>query len=117
MAIRAAGRLYDDFGEIEAGRGNLDAAVALIEKARDLAIKAHGPNHPAVAESLGNLGILSGYRGQVLEGAHSLERALEILEAHADTDPLPLSSALGGLSSVRRMQGRYAEAATLPSAS
>ena len=105
--------LYDDFGEIEAGRGDLAAAVELITRARDLAIKAHGPDHPAVAESLLNLGILSGYAGKPLEGADSLERAVEILEKHADTEQMSLSAALGGLMGVRRFQGRYADAVRL----
>ncbi|MEO6065171.1 MAG: serine/threonine-protein kinase [Lysobacterales bacterium] len=105
--------LFDDFGEVEAGRGDLVAATKLIEKARDLAIKAHGPDHPAVAESLLNLGVLSGYRGEPLAGEEALDRAVAILEKHADTEPVSLSAALSGLVNVRRFQGRYDDAARL----
>ncbi|HVF36157.1 MAG TPA: tetratricopeptide repeat protein, partial [Candidatus Saccharimonadia bacterium] len=105
--------LYDDFGEIEAGRGDLAAATKLIERARELAERAHGPNHPAVAESLLNLGVLAGYRGDPLAGAPLLERAVAILEPYAETESTAYLAALGGLTSVRREQGRIQEAAAL----
>jgi serine/threonine-protein kinase len=98
--------LLDDFGEIEAGRGDLPAAVRLIERALEMAEKAHGPNHPAVAESLLNLGVLAGYRGHAVDGRERLERAVAILEPLADAEHELLASALGGLSAVYHHEGQ-----------
>lgn len=97
--------LLDDFGEIEAGRGDLPAAERLIGRALKVAEQAHGPFHAAVAESLLNLGILAGYRGQPLEGKANLERAVAILEPLADTEYEALGAAYSGLSGVYQHEG------------
>ncbi len=98
--------LLDDFGEIEAGRGDLPAAERLIERALAVAERAHGPDHPAVAESLLNLGVLASYRGHAVEGRARLERAVAILEPLADTEHESLAAALSGLSAVHHQEGR-----------
>lgn len=98
--------LLDDFGEIEAGRGDLAAAERLIERALAMAEKAYGPNHPAVAESLLNLGVLANYRGHAVAGKARLERAIAILEPLAETEHEALGAALSGLSAVYHHEGR-----------
>ncbi|MCK7593071.1 serine/threonine-protein kinase [Pseudomarimonas salicorniae] len=97
--------VLDDFGEIRAGQGRFDEAQALFERALELAEKAHGPNHPAVAESLLNLGALHGYRGDILPGAPHIERAMAILQADHGGQPTVLANAHNVLAAVRSVQG------------
>jgi eukaryotic-like serine/threonine-protein kinase len=105
--------LLDDFGEIEAGRGDLAAGEVLIARALALAEQAHGPDHPAVAESLLNLGVLKGWSGRWLEGEPNLERAIGILRRAGEAERKPLATALGGLAALRQQQGRMSDAIEL----
>ena len=105
--------LLDDFGEITAGKGDFEGARKLFERALALAEKTHGPSHPAVAESLVNLGVIANYQGKPLDGEAWLERAVAILEPYERSEPFSLTSAMGALSNVRREQGRMAEAVAL----
>jgi eukaryotic-like serine/threonine-protein kinase len=105
--------LLDDFGEIRAGQGDLDGATALISRAHDLAVETYGPSHPAVAESLLNLGVLATYRGQPTEGEAPLRRALQILDEHPDAPASMRLAATSGLAGVLHAQGRRSDSLPL----
>lgn len=102
--------VLDDFGEIRTGQGRFDEAQALFEKALQLAEHAHGPDHPAVAESLLNLGALQGYRGDILAGAPFIERAMAILENDHGGQPTLLANGYNVLATLRDVQGDMAAA-------
>ena len=97
--------LIDDFGEITAGKGDFAGAKQLFERSLALAEQTYGPNHPAVAESLVNLGVVSAMQGHVVDGEPLLVRAVAILEPHAASEPFGLANALSALSNVRHEQG------------
>ncbi len=105
--------LLDDFGEIRAGQGDLEGARALIERALALAEATHGPNHPSVAESSLNLGVLSTYEGRFADGEVPLRRALDILHGMPDPPVSMLAAALSGLAGVLHSTGRGDEALPL----
>lgn len=101
--------LLDDFGEIRAGQGDFDGADELFRRALALAEATLGPDHPTVAESALNLGVLAGYRGRALDGQAHLQRAVVILEQH-DDKPDQLAAALSGLANVYHAIGDSARA-------
>jgi serine/threonine-protein kinase len=107
------GDLLDDFGEIVTAKGDFDRAHALFERALANAEKAHGPDDPAVAESLVNLGVLSGYRGHRTEAKPLLERAVAILEKQEPRDPVGLANAYSALAAVMRDEGDLPNATEL----
>lgn len=98
--------LLDDFGEVRSGQGRLDEAEALFRRALALAEATYGPDHPAVAESLVNLVSIEMYRERFLQATGMAQRALAILEKHADTEPLPLVNGLGMMGVIVKTQGQ-----------
>ena len=107
------GELLDDFGEITTTKGEFEKAQALFERALVLAEKTHAADDPAVAETLVNLGVLAGYRGDLLSGKAYLQRAVTILEAHAQDQPSDYANALSALANVLRHEGDAREAARM----
>ena len=105
--------LLDDFGEIRAGQGDFEGSQALFERALALAEETYGPVHPAVAESLLNIGVLATYRGRYADGEAPLRRALAILEPLVETHPKQLLAARSGMAGVLHSMGRQAEALPL----
>ncbi|MCG6118842.1 MAG: serine/threonine-protein kinase [Aquimonas sp.] len=105
-----AADLNDDFGEILASRGRFEEAELRFRRALVLAENAHGPHSAVVAESLVNLSAVMAYRGQPLEGKPYIERAVAILAAHAEEEPLALANARMSLANVRMQEGRAEEA-------
>lgn len=105
--------LLDDFGEITTTKGNFEQAQRLFERALELAEKSHGPNDPAVAESLVNLGVLANYRGESLQGKPRLERAVAILAPHAQELPGEYATALAALAGVVHLEGNLPESARM----
>ncbi len=97
--------VLDDFGEIRAGQGRLDEAQALIERALAAARRAYGGVHPMVAESLLNLGVIQGMRGDPLSGKAYVEQAVAILEKDDGGQPTDLANALSALGRVRQVEG------------
>jgi serine/threonine-protein kinase len=104
------GDLLDDFGEIVTAKGDFEQAQTLFERALANAERAHGPDDPAVAESLINLGVLAAYRGRGAEGRPMLERAAAILESSAGSDPVTLSQVYSALGGVERAAGETSSA-------
>jgi serine/threonine protein kinase len=99
------GDLLDDFGEITTTKGNFEKAQGLFERALALAERTHAADDPAVAETLVNLGVLAGYRGDVLAGKPYLQRAVAILEPHARERPGEYANALSAMSKVLHHEG------------
>lgn len=79
--------LLDDFAEILVAKGRVDEAELRFRLALEQAILAHGEDHPAVAESLENLGVVAIMRGDAGAGRAHIQRALAIRERHAVADP------------------------------
>ncbi len=105
--------LLDDFGEITAAKGKFDEARLLFERALALAEKAHGPDDPAVAETLVNLGVLASYRGEVLAGKPFLVRAVAILAPHEQERPGEYATALSALAGVASHEGNAHESSRM----
>ena len=97
--------LLDDFGEILANQGRFDEAETLFKRALALAEKTHGPDHPAVAESLLNLSVVAHFRGRDDGSKQRLQRAIGIREQSAETDPEALANALSSMAAVQRGEG------------
>jgi serine/threonine protein kinase len=97
--------VFDDFGELRAGQGRFDDALALLGRALAVAEKEYGPDHPVVAETLNNLAAVHNFRGDEVAGAEPLERALRILERDDGGDPVLHANAWNTLAAVRQQQG------------
>ena len=104
------GDLLDDFGEIVTAKGDFEKAQGMFERALANAERAHGPDDPAVAESLVNLAVLADYRGNMAAGRPHLERAVAILEGRPDTDPAALAQVYMSLGALQRNRGDSAGA-------
>ncbi len=102
--------LLDDFGEILAVKGRLAEAETRIRQALGLAIKAHGDQHPAVAESLDNLSFLALMRGDPAEALDYSNRSLPIRQQHRDNDPAAYATAANNLAVANFHSGRLDEA-------
>jgi len=104
------GDLLDDFGEILSNQGEFERAEKMFQRALAIAEKIHGPNDPAVAESLINLAVIADVRGQGGGSKALVERAVAILEAGAATDPEALANAYNALGNIVRNEGDLAGA-------
>ncbi len=81
VALESAARVLELVGVYEQVRGSFRSARELAERAVAISEARHGPEHPDVGRSLGNLGNALEQLGD-LEGARDAqERALRILEA------------------------------------
>lgn len=107
------GELFDDFGEITTTKGDFKRSQDLLERALALAEQTRGADHPAVAESLVNLGVLAFYRGKVLDAKPFLQRAVSILEPHAHNLPSDYANALSALAEAMSQEGNLAESARM----
>jgi len=110
MAIAA---VFQGAGRYLWGRGDLDNARALFERA--LAIReAHlGADHPDTAASLNNLALALRDQGDLDQARTLHERALAIREAHLGTDHPDIATSLNNLAVVLRDQGDLDQARTL----
>ena len=105
--------LLDDFGEILVTKGRFDEARRVLERALELAVATHGEQHPAVAETLLNLAAVENYRGNLIAGKPHVLRAMPILEAFAERDPLNLANGRVTLAAIANAEGRLEEALAL----
>jgi tetratricopeptide (TPR) repeat protein/CHAT domain-containing protein len=74
---------------------------------------AHGPDHPAVATSLGNLAIFLSELGYLDEARTVLARSLAIREKALGADHPDIANTLISIAVVREAQGSYSETETL----
>lgn len=102
--------LWDDFGEIRAGQGRIDDAVALFDKALAAAEKQYGGDHPVVLESLINRGVIEGYRGRILDGAAYIERAMALLDSMPGASPSQRFNTVQAMAAVSEARGKLDQA-------
>ena len=88
----------------------LDEAEPLLLRALDLRRQRLGPNHPDVAATLIEVGLLHERRGRYAEAADANAEAVRILRAHSGADPLLLGNALHGLAFAHMRLRRFPEA-------
>ncbi|MEZ5066899.1 MAG: serine/threonine-protein kinase [bacterium] len=101
--LRVVGGLYDRLGEYP-------AAEELHERALESRLALHGPDHPLVAESLGDLGRARLAQSRYGDADSLFRRALTIHEA-AGADAASMSRAYADLGSAAERLGELAEAA------
>ncbi|MCC5865327.1 MAG: protein kinase [Wenzhouxiangella sp.] len=102
--------LLDDFGEILAVKGRLGEAETRIRQALELAIDAHGDQHPAVAESLDNLSFLALMRGEPEAALGYANRSLPIRQQHRDRDQASYATTANNIAVASYHSGRLDDA-------
>ncbi len=121
LAHAAASRVPDDW-EVQAELSTDDAFVALrrrkykdallgFEKALTLQEEHLGPQHPAVAMTLNNLGVTYTGLGEYENAIARYERSLTLHQSLEGAEHPNTASAEHNLAHVLRKQGRYSEAA------
>jgi eukaryotic-like serine/threonine-protein kinase len=105
--------LLNDFGEIRGSQGDLAVSKALFQRALPLHEQTLPPDSPVLANTLVNLGIIESYMGQELAGKPYLERAVSILERHAETEGDALSNARTALVGIHMAQNELEKALAL----
>ncbi|HKY89671.1 MAG TPA: serine/threonine-protein kinase, partial [Nevskiaceae bacterium] len=110
---RFQGDLLSDLGEIRAGQGDFEGAKAMFERALALHEKSLAPDDPALANTLTNRGVIDSYLYDAAAGIPYLERALRILEPHADTEGEQLAATRSSLSNAYWMAGKLDQALEL----
>lgn len=88
-------------------------ARELFEHALSLAETIHGPEHPNVAPTLNNLGLMLHEQGDLTGAREIFERTLAIGEKYLDPDHPTIAIRLNNLGSVLRKQGNLSEAREL----
>src|SRR5664280_2187442 len=105
--------LLDRAGIYLQSRGEPAAARLLLERALAIHDAAYGPDHPAVAISLGNLALVLQSRGEPAAARPLLERALAIHEAAYGPEHPDVAASLNNLALVLRDLGEPAAARQL----
>jgi tetratricopeptide (TPR) repeat protein len=109
-ARESTGALLNEVGQYLAGREELVAARATLESALAIEEAAYGPDHPRVAVTLGNLGIVLRRLGQLPQARAHHERALAIEEAAYGPDHPEVAATLSNLGVVLRELGELPQA-------
>lgn len=73
-------------------QGKYREAVPLAKEALKVAEQTFGPDHPHMAQSLNNLGVLYERQGQYAKAEHLYKRALGILEKTVPNNPMVLAT-------------------------
>jgi len=94
-------------------KGEYERAAEVGIKALEIAEKAFGPDHPDVAGSLYNLGLVYIKQHKDAEAEPLFKRALAITEKAFGPDDPRVATILEALSSLYLMQGQYPEAEPL----
>jgi tetratricopeptide (TPR) repeat protein len=109
-ARESTGALLNQVGLYRAGRAELPAACATLERALAIKEAAYEPDHPQVAVTLDNLGLVLAELGELPAARARLERALAIREAAYGPDHPEVARTLGNLGGVLRQLGALPEA-------
>lgn len=105
--------LLATLGEVYRSLGHSNRARPLLEEALAIRRKIHGEDHPEVADSLYDLGVLLHYQGEGRQAETLLRRALELhIEHLGPTHPRVVSDLLF-LGSLLRSSGRLTEAESM----
>ena len=103
-------RLLATRGHAQRRAGDLDGAIATLQQVLELRERHWGPEHHAVAEPLGALGLAYASKGMHDESVRHIERACSVLRAaYGDTHPT-YAVALQNLATTHFRNGSYAEA-------
>ena len=94
-------------------QGRYAEAEPLYRRALEIHVKALGPDHPDVGQSLNNLAALYYDQGWYAEAEPLSKRSLAIHERALGPDHPRLGMSLSNLGELYRTQGRYAEAEPL----
>ncbi len=103
-------QLFHVTGTVYKSLEALDAAEPLLMRALALRRQLHGPDHPDVAETLVQVGLLHERLGRYAEAAETNAEAVRILREHPETPPLLLANALHGLAFAHLRLRRLPEA-------
>jgi tetratricopeptide (TPR) repeat protein len=103
-------RLLNQAGVYLVGRAEFARARACFERALKIAEAAYGPNHPAVATDVNNLGSVLHDMGDLAGARACFERALKIDEAAYGPDDPNVAIRVNNLGSVLQDQGDLAGA-------
>ena len=93
--------------------GKYSEAIEVTKRSLAIGEKLLGPDHPDVATSLNNMGLLYQEQGRYGEAEPLYKRSLAIREAALGPDHLSLSTSLSNLGMLYQAVGRYAEAEPL----
>ena len=89
------------------GQGRAEETMALAQRAVTVKESLHGPNHPDVAESLFNLGILHAMGGDYAGADSICTRVLLIRERALPEEHPDIAAAINALANVRQMAADY----------
>jgi tetratricopeptide (TPR) repeat protein len=109
----SSANLYNNEAALRRARGEHDEAIRLHEQA--LALREHilGPEHPDVATTLSNLGLVVGDTGDYAKAQELHERALAIRERALGPDHPNVASSLDNVGGMARALGEYETARAL----
>src|SRR5436309_11575 len=93
--------------------GKYDRAVAVAQKALEVAEQKVGPNHPDVATSLNNLAAFYDTQGAYAKAEPLYQRSLAIWEKARGTDHPDVAASLNNLAGLNKTGGASAKAEPL----
>lgn len=86
-----------------------DSTAPLLNRALEIRRDQLGPNHPDVARTLGDIGLLNYQQGLYEQSRVTLEKAIPMLEASVGDDTAEIASMLSTLGRVHRSLGNHDE--------
>jgi Tfp pilus assembly protein PilF len=111
LAVKRS-RLLDRLGVYLIASAQFRAALSVLERALAIKEAAYGPDHPEVAITLTNLGVVQQYLGELSAARTTLERALAIKEAAYGPDHPEVAITLTYLGIVQQYLGELPAART-----
>ena len=90
--------------------GKFSEAIPLARRALAIREKVRGPDHPAVAGPLNDLGMLYTSQGRYADAEQVLKRAVAIREKALGPEDLDVATSLNSLAVLYYIQGRMADA-------
>ncbi len=106
-------QLFSAIGDVYRKQGRYDQAAALFRDALAAQAALHGPDDPALAPALTDLGTTLTITGAYADADSLLQRGVELLRGASPAQPLATARALNALAYLRRETHRYADAAEL----
>jgi len=104
------GKLMSTMGLVYDSLGLYDPAQKLLDKALETRTGVLAPDHPDVADTLGQLGTVWWHKGDLARAREYLERALAINEKHFGPASSEAAASLHNLGNVLWTAGKYDEA-------
>lgn len=113
LSFPEAGRLLQQTGAFLHFHGLYSQSQSLYQQALAIRKQVFGPEHPAVAESLNSLALLSRFQGDYEQAEKLHQRALTIREKTLDPNHDAIAQSLNNLGVLYRTQGKYEQAEPL----